>query len=759
MHYRKKLALSIAAVSCLGSMNSIAQIEEVVVTAQKREQSVQDVPIAVSSLSSEEIKDLGFESASDIQFQTPGLVVSYSSTSAIPNFSLRGVGLNDFTAIQSSPVAIHVDNVYYGNSTLLNFALFDIDRVEVLKGPQGTLYGRNSTGGAVNFFSAKPTDSFEAGLDIGYANNNKISTEAFVSGALTDDLLGRLSATRTRQTGGDYTHPVYGELGEKDQYAVRAQLLWAASDTTDIHWTLFGGEDQSDANQYQGFGAYALDGSGNLCSSIAQGQLSTSAACSFDPAGTVTVDDNDPYTSQAGLVNRDDVSAWGTSLQIDTEWNGLAITSITGFNQSDRVSQEDADGSPLRNVDVSYETEFTQMTQEIRFANTDAERWQWTLGLFYSDDELDSPRTETDLSDLFGGFRQNHAYRLDTESSAVFFNNEFELRDDTRLIAGIRYTDEDRHFRGGTITVESGLGPDSQGNTRPSPGPLPTDYNNPALFDSAYLNKEIGFNKWSWRLGINHDLTDYSMLYANISNGFKSGGFVGDITVGEILAEPYDAETLTAYEIGIKADLFDGVLRWNSSLFYYDYRDIILALTITDNPALDLLLTNENGSDADIKGFESDLWWAPNEHWDVKFGFTYLDSEQEALETRPFQVAEQLDGSALPYAPKLSANGIVRYQQDVGSNWTMSAQVDFTSRSNHYGEAMNSDLSRIAGYSIFNARLGFGPQDGSWNASLWVKNLNDKRYFQYVNDLTGLGSFIRTPGAPRAYGLNVSFSF
>lgn len=166
----------------LGGQAQGQVIEEVLVTAQKRVQNAQDVPISMTSLSGEDIKELRLETAADVQYQTPGLIVSYSSTNAIPNFVLRGIGLNDFTAIQSSPVAVHVDDVFYGNSTLLNFLLYDVDRVEVLKGPQGTLYGRNTTGGSINFFSAMPTEEFEAGVELGYGNYEAYSVEGYVSG-------------------------------------------------------------------------------------------------------------------------------------------------------------------------------------------------------------------------------------------------------------------------------------------------------------------------------------------------------------------------------------------------------------------------------------------------------------------------------------------------------------------------------------------------------------------------------------------------
>ncbi|NIB40754.1 TonB-dependent receptor [Pseudomaricurvus alkylphenolicus] len=752
-----------AAISCVLANSAVyadgSLIEEVIVTAQKRAQSAQDVPIAITSISGEDMKELGFESAADVQYQTPGLVVSYSSTNAIPNFALRGIGLNDFTAIQSSPVAIHVDEVYYGNSTLLNFALFDVERVEVLKGPQGTLYGRNSTGGAVNFFSNKPTDEFEAGVDFGIARYEAVSVEGYVSGPLSDNVSGRLSVSTVNQNGGPFEHPTLGEVGEKEKYAVRGQLLWDVSDQMTAHLTVFGGKDESDGNQYQGFPTFTNDGSLSICPSIAAGVLRPNAECSYDGSGAAQIDDDDPYTLQNGVINRDEIEAFGSTLSLSYDLGDISITSITGYNTADRKSQEDADGSLQRNIDVGYETDFEQFTEELRFAYSDDEFWTTTLGFFYSIDTLDTPRTETDLGDLFGGFRQNHAYELETESFAVFWHNEFQVRDDLTLIAGIRYTDEERSFKGGTITVDAGVGPNADGDFIASPGPLPGNYSDPSVFDSAYYSDEISFQKVSWRLGFNYDLNATTMLYASIANGFKSGGFVGDITVTDILQEPYDEETLTSYEIGIKSDLLDGSLRWNASAFYYDYEDLILALTITDNPALDLLLINDNGSDAEVYGFESDMWWAPNENLDIKFGFTYLNTEQTALETSPFQVAEDLDGSSLPYAPELSANGLIRYENTLMDSLVGTFQLDFTTRSHHYGEAQNSDIARLSGYTLFNARVGVKPDDGNWSAAVWVKNLTDKQYYQYVNDLQGLGTVLRTPGTPRTFGLDISYTF
>ncbi len=726
-------------------------IEEVVVTAQKREQNIQDVPIAITTLDGYEMKELGFGTAADVQYQTPGLIVSYSSTNAIPNFVLRGVGLNDFTAIQSSPVAIHVDEIFYGNSTLLNFALFDLDRVEVLKGPQGTLFGRNTTGGAVNFFSARPTSEFEAGVDLGYGRFDALTLEGYVSGGLSETVLGRLSASVTNQGGGPFNHPVHGEIGSQERFAVRGQLLWEVSDRMSAHLTLFGGTEDSEGNQYQGLPTFKTDGSYEVCDPIMRGDLGVSAGCSFN-SGDSLIDDGDPFTLQGGVINRDDIAASGAVLAVDYEVSDeLMLISVTGYNRADRESQEDADGALDRNIDVGYETDFEQFSQELRLSSS-GDSLDWTVGLFYSTDELDTPLTETDGFDL--GYNQNHTYLMETDSVAAFVHGEYHVSDQFRVLAGLRYTDEDRAFSGGTFDVTPAGGPSAAGDFVAHSGSVTT---------AAFLDREINFSELSWTIGASFDVSDQVMAYGKIANGFKSGGFIGDITVQSILEEPYEKETLTSYELGAKSDLLDGRLRWNASLFYYDYQDVILALSVPgaelpDNPGFDPLI-NENGADAEVWGFESEIWLVPAEGWDVKLGLTWLDTETKRIDTSPYDVQERLDGNELVYAPELSGNGLVRYEVPLAGNRLIYGQVDFTTRLDHWAESTNTPISRIEGYTLFNARLGLGEAGGRWSASVWVKNIADEQYSQYVNDLQGLGSILVTPGYKRTYGIDLSMSF
>jgi len=736
------------------------KIEVISVTAQKRIQNLQEVPVAITNISSEDIARHGFDSAADIQFQTPGLIVSYSSTNAIPNFTIRGVGLNDFTAVQSSPIAIHVDDVYFGSSTLLNFSLFDVEHVEVLKGPQGTLYGRNSTGGAVNFFTNKPSQDFQVGGSVNVANYNSFTTEGFVSGGLTETVSARLSIYNTDQGSGAYSHPVHGEVGKKDKIAGRLQFLWEPSDNFDARMIIFGGKDQSDGNQYQGLVTYTQDGS-EICAPINNNDLSFSgqqqcyslANPGIEPVQSV---DGDPFTLQSGIINRDDIEVIGTSLALNYEFDDMLLSSVTSYNSADRVSQEDADGTTLRAIDVGYETHFTQYSEELRLASLSPQALEWTMGLYLSSDSLETPRTETDLSDIFGGFRQNHAYQLDTDSVAIFSHNEYHIDDELSVVAGLRYTYENRAFKGGTLNVESGSGPSDRGDFVPSPTPVP-DYNDAGAFDEAYINEDVTFKKWSWRLGLNYNLSDNSFVYGSISNGFKSGGFVGDITNQTVLENPYDEETLTAFDAGIKSDLLDKTLRWNNSIFYYDYQDVILAVDVIQDGEgeLNTLFTNDNVSDADVFGFESDLVWLPADDWEIRLAGTYLDTKQ----TQTKDVVQKIDGSELLFAPKLSANFSIRYTSELTDDITGSFQVSGTTRSSHYAEAESVPIAKIDGYSLLNANFLFTPTDGDWSVSVWAKNLTDKEYTTYINDLRGLGTVLKTPGMPRTFGVKISYNF
>jgi iron complex outermembrane recepter protein len=516
---------------------------------------------------------------------------------------------------------------------------------------------------------------------------------------------------------------------------------------------------KSDGNQYQGFGTIASNGV-DMCAPVAAGLLDSGQSQCFSLTPTtpglaaVQSLDNDPFTLQSGIVNRDDIDVTGTTLAMNRDVGDVAIASVTGYAKADRVSQEDADGTALRAIDVGYETHFKQFSQELRASSSGSGPLQWTLGAFFSDDTLTTPRTETDLSDIFDGFRQNHAYELKTRSYALFSHNEYRVTDKLVLVGGIRYTTEKRRFRGGTITVDSGSGPTANGDFVPSPTPVP-DFNDAAAFDSAYLDDSIRFKEVSWRLGLNYNFNDDIFGYAAVSNGFKSGGFVGDITVQPVLENPYDEETLTAYEVGLKTTLFDRRVRWNNSVFYYDYKDVILAVDVIQATGpLNTLFTNDNVSDANVYGAESDLQWAVTDGLEIRVAGTYLKTKQH----QTVDVVQAIDGSRLPYAPQWSGNASINYRAPVSDSLDATFQLDGVVRSSLFAEAESTRLARLGEYSLLNGRVGISTRSGL-GVNFWMKNITNEDYVVYLNDIKGLGAVIRTPGQPRTYGIDLSLDF
>ena len=473
--------------------------------------------------------------------------------------------------------------------------------------------------------------------------------------------------------------------------------------------------------------------------------------------GAVQSLDDDPFTLQSGIINRDKIDVIGSSLSMNYEFsNDILLSSITAYNKADRESQEDADGFSVRAVDVGYETHFKQLSEELRLASTAKQDFEWTVGLYLSTDELYTPLTESDYVDAFGGYRPNHAYLLETDSQAIFSHNEYHIDEKLTVVAGLRYTNETRSFKGGTITAAPGLGPDENGDFVPSlTEDLVPDFDDAAGFNEAYLDTELEFKKWSWRLGVNYQYDNDTFLYASAANGFKSGGFIGDVTTQAALERPYDEEDLTAYEIGIKADLLENTLRWNTSAFYYDYQDVILALVLDGEGDEADLFINTNVSNADIYGIETDITWLPAEFWEIRLGGTILDTEQEKV--TPVQA--QIDGSELPNAPKFSANFSIRYEKEIGDNYLMFAQLDGTTRSDHFAKPESIDLFELKGYTLLNASVVFEPMSSDWKVTAWVKNLTDESYYTYINDLSFAGAMIKTPGMPRTYGVKFSYSF
>lgn len=676
-------------------------------TAQKRAQNFADVGITVSAISGDDVAALGFDQVQDIATQTPNVQIKEVVANSVPNVTIRGIGLNDYATNNNPAAGVYVDDVYLVSPAMLSFGLFDLERVEVLKGPQGTLYGRNTTAGAVNFVSRKPTDQFEARASVDYGRFQRIGFEGAIGGPLSETLSGRLAVQTVQQDDGWQTNRVTGrKIGDIDRTAWRAQLLWQPTDAVKALLNVHGGRDESDV-----------------------------ALIKIDNPFTPEDDgDDDPYRSGASNDPRMKLDSKGASLSVDWSMTDtLTLTSITSYEEFERDHVEDRDATSLRQLDGTFLNDIEQYAQELRFTYLGP---QLVLigGVFYGKDEVETRDTydAPDLLSLLGlaGLDTiGNAYSQDATSKALYLHSEWSFAPGWKLTAGARYTDDQKDFFDAFTFL--GVAP-GVGNVFP---PISNSYD---------------VNDVSGKIGIDYSGFENTLLYASASRGFKSGGFQGQLSFDPNNLNPFTDETLLAYEVGMKSRLLDNTLQLNLSAFFYDYKDMQFYGGLFDSP-VGVLFGIANVGDAEVKGAEAELWWRPAAGLDVKLGVGLLDTEI----TKSI-VAGVASGSDLPNSPDVTFNTQVRYQWPVSQG----LRADVLLAANYQGD-LTFDVvrdpleGRESGYLLADARVGIGAADEKWTVSLYVRNLTDKRYRTQV--LFSSVGFGESYGAPRTYGVNFTF--
>lgn len=769
MGYSKhKLAVAIATVAGLFSAGSQAAVlEEIVVTAQKREQSLQDVSVAVTAFSGDALRELNITNSTDIAAQTPGLNIGTPvGEGNNPSITLRGVGLNDFNDNNEGPIAVYRDEVYQSAMPGLTFQLFDMERVEVLRGPQGTLYGRNATGGLVHFISKRPTEETEGYIDINVAENNQLKLEAALGTAITDNIQGRFSVASNQYDG--YVRNRIGPDGnEADSFAYRAQLNFDLTDNFSALLNVHGGESDTIAPKYQ-HEPTDFDGDGTADATDLYGYVDT---------------DGDPF---AGDYDRDgvlDIESKGISLTLKWFGDNLEFTSITAAENVEKIHQEDTDMGPFPAIEPTFTADIDQFSQEFRL-NGSTENITWVAGIYYFDSEADNGLDLNinnpdgfvefldNLPEADGGFGGGLAaltgyapgadpgalipfltydvnYKQNTESTGIFGQLEYNLTDNLTLITGLRYTTEERDF-----DYTNAFGDrDSNGTIDNSDGVLTNFLQELSTFDAFppawfAFDGDIDNDNISGKIGLDFRPNEDMLYFVSYSRGFKSGGFNGgflDLTDGIVPADtPYKEEILNSYELGLKSTMADGALRLNATLFYYDYEDY-QALTFS---GLSQFIDN---SDAEVSGLDLELLWLPSDNWDINLGASFLDTEVDQVTVQGVTIS----GTEMVLAPEFSINGLVRYQVTEA----LSLQVDFNHQGEHYFDITNSDLSKEDSYTVFNARVGYRFNE-NLNVAAYVKNLNDEEYRVYTFDFTGPAGFNQQFFAPpRWYGVNLTYTF
>lgn len=695
-------------------------LDEIVVTAQKRSQNMQSVPVSITAFSSDDIKNYGMSQPLDLIGHTPGLYAKPTVGDQNPVFTIRGVGFNDFTPIQSPGTAVYVNQVVVPYHPMLSFQLFDTERVEVLKGPQGTLYGRNSTAGAINFVSRKPTQETNGHVRLDYSSWNTFDVEAAAGGALSNTLSARVAVTTYQRTGGYQTNRVNNDdsYGSKARLAGRVMLLWEPSADVDVLFDLHGGRDKSDPVALEHVASFDAITFAEPCAPVAAGNRGEGPCIN---AGGYFDADGDPYSGDYSVTEGGvDNKAWGLSLTANWDLGDMTLTSVTGYDEFTRDQLQDIDASPFVYIDVTFDDETWAFSQELRLTSDTEGPLSWIVGGFYSKDSVKAVQT-IDATDLVGASAIVSNFQ-DSYSLAFFAHAEYDLSDKFRLIGGLRYTHENKKWTGGTD-----------------------------FFGIITDNFEISEDDLSGQIGLQYDAREDVMLYATASKSFRSGGFPGGFVAAQAALEPFDPETVYAYEAGFKSTLLDGAMRLNGAVYYYDWKDLQTQFSEARGGLTSLFL--DNAGDAEIYGAELDLLWAVNEQLELRAGLNVMSTEIKTSDDI------RLLGKQLANAPDVTFNAAATYSVPLeNAELVLRADTSFTGK--RFFTSDNTPVFRGMSYWLFNARVAYQPDDASWEVAAWARNIGDKAYrLEGFNQFAFAGSSYHYYGEPRSFGISLSYDF
>ena len=728
------------------AMAAEAGLEEIVVTAQRREQNLQDISISISVFSSEQLGNLRMNQPADLATYTPGMHVS-KGIAGNPIFALRGIGMNNNESNQNPAVTPYIDQVPLPSIAMMGFQMFDLERVEILKGPQGTLYGRNVTGGAINFVTRKPSQEFDSSFSATYGRFELAEIEATVGGGLSANLAGRLAVHSITRNGwqtlitGIDPGPVDSNNGEVERQSVRGSILWTPSEDFELHLVADVGYGASETLGYKHAGTSLRTNPGVPCSYVTTGIRNEEECASFaiirTGNGGVPVtgeliafsDPDKPPRTVFGnftLGNIDDVDSRGIGNTMNLNLGRTVFTSVTGVRNMER-STGFSNGVPFLLDDTFKDQEIDVITQELRLASDDSwDRLQWVLGFYYGKDEIDD-RVIFDFRDhrLFSGLFDSNFFQ-ETEDLAAFGHIEYQLNDAFRLIGGIRFTDEDRFFRySGSIV---------------GPGPVPLSF----FADTVTASELTG------KLGVDWTPSENMLFYFGASRGFKGPGFPATISFSPAQSAPFATETLNAYELGMKSTLANGKLQLSTAGYYYDWRDF-QATTAVDRNGIRLIVL-ANAGDAQVYGVEAEATWHASDEFVLRAGVNLMEAE---IQTGEFV------GDTPVQSPSFSGTLMASYRPGVTMGKLRPfVDIDYNHRSRIELALANNIADAQSGYGLLGFRAGFESEDGKWEVSVWGRNLTDKLYLtqSFGGDSTFLSGRL-VYADPRMYGATLRFSY
>ncbi len=795
-------AAPIAAQETQAAQEDSRQIDTIVVTAQKREQSLQDVPIVVTTISEQLLQDTGVEDIKDLTLLTPGLIVTSTTSETVTTARIRGIGtVGDNPGLESS-VGVVIDGVYRPRNGVSFGDLGELERIEVLKGPQGTLFGKNTSAGVINVVSKRPSFDFGSQVEVTAGDYGDLGGSASITGPIAGDTVaGRLYvAARERDGFLDVETGAGPRTADEDfdrsYYTVRGQLLIEPSSAFDVRIVA----DYTERDE-------------NCC-------LGTQISLSPNPAVLQVLNaiqpgsfanPADPFARRA-YANRStqqEIEDMGASVELNWDLNalgGATFTSVTAWRNWESINGQDSDFTTAdilyRAPDGSYANEFTQFSEELRLAG-ETDRFSWLVGAFYADEDLDSANALTygnQFGSYFGGLLggnlpasilaaypagigQADRFEQNSQSWALFTNNSVRFTDALELTVGLRYTDESKDLDSQYVNGNNGAGCAAlrtnlatvSGLLGTLYGALPPEQRAVAIqsalrsiygigcatyadpvFNNLTTVQTIDENEWSGTAKLAYRFTDDVMSYISFARGYKASGFNLDRErtnnnvsnnpldpsgpIGADIDTVFEKEMVDSYELGIKTEWLDDTLLLNSAVFYQDYENFQLnTFTGISFVVTSLPQVVSQGVDLDF------LWNTPLEQLSLQGGVTYAETEIEEFGSAIAFFRSERENDRLSFAPKWSGSLAATYEQPVGNTLVFRGNVG-AKYTSEYNTGSNLDpRKKQDAMTLVNARLGLGADNESWMVELWAQNLTDEEYYQVAFDATLQGSSADLP--------------
>jgi len=694
-----------------------AVIEQVIVTAQKRAENLQDVPISINAISADTVAASGVDSTLGIATLTSGVVIT--DVVASPAIFIRGIGTPNTFAGEESSNSLYVDGVYYASIAGSVFSLNNIERIEVLKGPQGTLFGRNATGGLIHIITRDPTHDPSLHATVGYGNYESVRSSVYGSAGLSDTVAADISVNYGDQGKGYGRNLLLGnDLYKAEEIALRSKVLWEPGDLTRVVLSA----DYSDST-----------------STLSTPRSIIPGAIAFNGARYT----GNPYNvlndrPNQGITTR----IKGASVRVEQEIAALNFTSLSAYRESTYAGGFDQDATATPLVLILYDQPARQLSQEFQLQSPASSSIDWIVGAFYLNaKEGVEPLGVTGLSQAaVGGFNDLYSH-LEATSLAGYAQATVPVGARSNVTVGLRYTDDKKQLKGQNVT-----------------GAAVNPIRN-------VTDTEASWGKLTWRLALDHTITDDLLVYGSWNRGFKSGGYA----VANLTNPPINPETLDAYEVGLKSELFDGRLRANFAGFYYGYSDIQLSQVIIGTSVI------VNAAEATSYGIEGDLLFVPVTDLHLRANVSLIDAKYDKFPNAPAALPNPVTVvppgyTCLPPLPvtaggnktctiaNAEGNTMIRSPRttvSVGANYTIAvpngkvnADLSYYYNSGYFYEADNR--LRQPSYGLVNAQLSWLSPDERYAVRLWGRNLSDEVYYTNISSSIGDNG---TWAAPRTYGV------